>query len=499
MAGKHEKIRVGLCGFHRGDYMASVARVHQFYLHALSSAFEIYDVDDPSDQPQPKPDAVVDFRGSLYGQQSRHLDFPLLMGLLGSIIFHQDFLRTHVGNLETTDVLLVNCRSDVAILQRIFAEDAPNICYLPLPGDTAAFHRMNRDDCIASLEIGQPDLTVGFVGRLIPPKNVHQFLRIFSELKRRLRGRRLAGIVVSDVSEGYPFLSYLNRGYNHYLIDLQRQLGLEEDVHFFDLPVKRSDDQPLALCYGAMDVLIHPTNVLDENFGYVPVEAMACGVPVVGAAYGGLKDTVLSGQTGFLMPTWITKTGIRMDLISGVDAAVRLLSDSALRQRMSEACVERVQKHYSYGAFADTLCSAVRHAVEQRRMGKSQRIAPPPPRPLPETDDEEDEGLMMPYDNLPWEQFRNVVVDYASIPQPKLNPSSRLRLAAPLRREDEGVYRLDDPTWPAIFRLDKSDLNVLRRCDGEVAHSELEERLGPAAKRIQHFLEMGLLIGSGLG
>ena len=40
---------------------------------------------------------------------------------------------------------------------------------------------------------------------------------------------------------------------------------------------------------------------IDEDFGMSPVESMACGIPVIGADEGGLRETVIEGKTGKLI------------------------------------------------------------------------------------------------------------------------------------------------------------------------------------------------------
>ena len=52
--------------------------------------------------------------------------------------------------------------------------------------------------------------------------------------------------------------------------------------------------------YGAADVFV--TTPWYEPFGITPLEAMACGRPVIGAAVGGIKYSVSDGETGFLVP-----------------------------------------------------------------------------------------------------------------------------------------------------------------------------------------------------
>lgn len=59
-----------------------------------------------------------------------------------------------------------------------------------------------------------------------------------------------------------------------------------------------SDEELRNLIRGAKATIYVP---VDEDFGMSPVESMACGTPVIGVNDGGLKESIVDGQTGILI------------------------------------------------------------------------------------------------------------------------------------------------------------------------------------------------------
>ncbi|MEV4758260.1 glycosyltransferase [Micromonospora sp. NPDC049559] len=93
--------------------------------------------------------------------------------------------------------------------------------------------------------------------------------------------------------------------------------------------------------------------------GRVPMEAMACGVPVVGYALGGIADTVVDEVTGHLVkPGDARDLGIRLR---------RLLSDDAERFAYGHAAVDRVRCSFTWDRTAGALERLYERVVERRR------------------------------------------------------------------------------------------------------------------------------------
>jgi glycosyltransferase involved in cell wall biosynthesis len=96
-----------------------------------------------------------------------------------------------------------------------------------------------------------------------------------------------------------------------------------------------------------------------EPFGIVPLEAMACGVPVVASTVGGLVDTVVDGVTGIHVPP--------RDPPRLASALRRLLADPRLMSSLGAAGVQRVQRRYRWDRVAASTRSVYQEVLESNR------------------------------------------------------------------------------------------------------------------------------------
>jgi glycosyltransferase involved in cell wall biosynthesis len=166
------------------------------------------------------------------------------------------------------------------------------------------------------------------VGRLVPRKGFDTVIRALAAVPDA--ELVIAGGPPPDQLGGDPEAARLRR--------LAERFGVAERVRL--VGAVPWPDMP-ALLRSADLVVCTPWY---EPFGIVPLEAMACGVPVVASAVGGFLDTVVDGATGTLVPPR------RPDRLATV--VRKLLAEPFWREAYGTAGMDRARSRYSWDRIA---------------------------------------------------------------------------------------------------------------------------------------------------
>ena len=186
------------------------------------------------------------------------------------------------------------------------------------------------------------------IGRLVTRKGVGNAVEALARLCR-------AGRDVELVVAGGPAREALDADPEaRRLADLAQRLGVGGRVRFLGGVAR---DEVPGLMRSADVVVTVPWY---EPFGIVPLEAMACGRPIVGSAVGGLLDTIVPGTTGELVPPRDPES---------LAAVLRdLLDDPERRRRYGEAGRERAVSLYDWSTVVARTEEVYEDAVHRRTV-----------------------------------------------------------------------------------------------------------------------------------
>ncbi len=233
-----------------------------------------------------------------------------------------------------------------------------DIACVPLPVDTERFAPLDRAEARHAAGLPRTAFVILWIGRVSAhdKADLLPLLRAFRRLVDANPHRELLLVIGGSGEERY--LAAIRSE--------AAELGIAERVLLRPVPV---EDRHFV--HAAADVFVSPVDNVQETLGITPIEAMACGVPQVVADWSGYRDTVVDGETGFRIPTYwgvadadiSRRSGLydRDDMIDhyrlaqmvAIDSDVlverlqELLTNEALRARMSEASRARAVRLYS--------------------------------------------------------------------------------------------------------------------------------------------------------
>lgn len=320
-------------------------------------------------------DVVVGFLDDLVldSRQRTGRNTPCVFHLLGGLPRGAFGWRSRFARLSTSDVLIANCTSDVMLTRR-FLRNA-RVQLVPLAYDARAFYGMNESDRQGTREalgFTAADRLLLYAGRITTEKNVHGLLRVFRVVMDAVADAHLLLVGRVDAVPFHEFGATPCRLEGTMARTVER-LGIPPGrVHL----AGATDASRLCALYNAADAVMNLTLHHDENFGLAQVEAMACGTPVVGAAWGGLKDTILDGTTGAHVSTLSTPSGVRLSWWEAANKTIDLLCDPTLRSDVREACLSRASTCYSPAAYQARMDSVVAAAVTVAGGGEASPLEP---------------------------------------------------------------------------------------------------------------------------
>jgi D-inositol-3-phosphate glycosyltransferase len=263
-----------------------------------------------------------------------------------------DRIKTELDIIREVDRIIAQCPNERSELVDDYGTDPAKIVIIPSAVNTRIFKPVARDEARRRIGLETEGKIIVYVGRMLPRKDIRNIVRALSALRQHESMKDtptlliVGGESVEPDPVATPEIGELQK--------LAAELGVADRLRF----IGKRQLEVLRDYYSAADVAV--TTPWYEPFGLTPLEAMACGRPVIGSAVGGITYTVKDGETGFLVPP--------RDPEALAARLLQLLCQSELCAQMGLAGRKRVEREFIWsivamrtGALYETLLTESMH------------------------------------------------------------------------------------------------------------------------------------------
>jgi D-inositol-3-phosphate glycosyltransferase len=267
----------------------------------------------------------------------------------------EERIEVEADVVREAEHVIAECPQEEEDLIRLYGADPVRIQVIPAGFDPGELYPVRREAARARLQIPHDERVLLQLGRMVPRKGVDDVIRGFATfLEHRDVPARLL-IAGGDGPEPDPERTpEIGR-----LKEIAEEVGVSERVHFLGCVARME----LRTLYSAADVFL--STPWYEPFGITPLEAMACGVPVIGSSVGGIKFSVRDGETGYLVPP--------NDPGAIANRLERLLMNPRVLTLFRSRAVRRVNDMFTWRHVADQMAALYERVLSGERLDQMVR------------------------------------------------------------------------------------------------------------------------------
>lgn len=247
------------------------------------------------------------------------------------------------------DAIIAECPQDEEDLCQLYNADVSKIVIIPCGFNPTEFEPLSKPLARVALGLPADERVILQLGRMVPRKGVDTVIRSLASLIQEYQTPAHLMVVGGDLDDSDSRITAeVSR-----LKTIAAETGVTDHVTF----VGRQGREVLKYYYSAADVFI--TTPWYEPFGITPIEAMACGTPVIGANVGGIKFTVLDGETGYLVPP-NEPTAI-------AERLAYLYQQPQLLSTFRQQAIKRANDLFTWQTVASTMATLYEHVIAENQ------------------------------------------------------------------------------------------------------------------------------------